>query len=84
MISQKCISTCSIVCNFKISINMNMSEKKIKTEYAWRGVDVKYGNRGPELTKKSTAHTALNNEAKKDSTADNQPTPPLKDSNSTI
>ena len=61
-----------------------MSEKKVKTEYDWRGVDVKYGNRGPELTKKSTAHTALNNEAKKDSTADNQPTPPLKDSNSTI
>ena len=42
---------------------MCMSEKKIKTEYDWRGVDVKYGNRGPELTKKSTAHTTLNNEA---------------------
>ena len=84
MISQKRISTCSIVCNFKISINRYMSEKKVKTEYDWRGVDIKYGNRGPELTKKTTAHTTLKNETQENSTADNQPTPSLKDSNSTI
>tara|TARA_B100001059_G_scaffold62841_1_gene58764 strand:+ start:380 stop:565 length:186 start_codon:yes stop_codon:yes gene_type:complete len=61
-----------------------MSEKKVKTEYDWRGVDIKYGNRGPELTKKTTAHTTLKNETQENSTADNQPTPSLKDSNSTI
>ena len=33
-----------------------MNEKN-KPEYDWRGVDIKYGNRGPELTKKPTAHT---------------------------
>ena len=60
-----------------------MSDKKIKTEYDWRGVDIKYGNRGPELTKKSTAHTTLDNKSKKDSTANNQPAPSLQDSNST-
>ncbi len=48
------------------------------------GVDVKYGNRGPELTKKPTAHTTLNNEAQEDSTADNQPTPSLEDPDSTV
>ena len=58
-----------------------MSEKE---KYDWRGVDIKYGNRGPELTKKPSAHTALQNEAQEDSTADNQPTPPLEDSNSTV
>ena len=63
---------------------MCMSEKKIKTEYDWRGVDVKYGNRGPELTKKSTAHTTLNNKAKKDSATNNKPTPSLKNSNSSV
>jgi len=61
-----------------------MSEKNDKPQYDWRGVDIKYGNRGPELTKKPTAHTTLKNETQEDSTADNQPTPPLKDSNSTI
>ena len=61
-----------------------MSEKNDKPQYDWRGVDIKYGNRGPELTKKPTAHTTLKNEPQEDSTADNQPTPPLKDSNSTI
>jgi len=60
-----------------------MNEKN-KPEYDWRGVDVKYGNRGPELTKKPTAHTTLSDESKKDSAADNQPTPSLKDSNSTV
>ena len=60
-----------------------MNEKN-KPEYDWRGVDVKYGNRGPELTKKPTAHTTLSDESKKDSTADNQPTPSLEDPNSTI
>ena len=61
-----------------------MNEKNIKTEYDWRGVDVKYGNRGPELTKKPTAHTTLKNETQEDSTADNQPAPSLEDSNSTV
>ena len=45
---------------------MYMSDKKVKTEYDWRGVDIKYGNRGPELTKKSTVHRTLKNESKKD------------------
>ena len=61
-----------------------MNEKNVKTEYDWRGVDVKYGNRGPELTKKPTAHTALKNETQEDSAADNQPSPSLEDSNSTV
>tara|TARA_Y100000114_G_scaffold117830_1_gene112224 strand:+ start:406 stop:591 length:186 start_codon:yes stop_codon:yes gene_type:complete len=61
-----------------------MNEKNIKPEYDWRGVDVKYGNRGPELTKKPTAHTTLKNETQEDSTADNQPAPSLEDSNSTV
>ena len=61
-----------------------MTEKKIKTEYDWRGVDVKYGNRGPELTKKPSAHTSLKNETQEDSTANNQPSPSLKDPNSTV
>ena len=60
-----------------------MNEKN-KPEYDWRGVDVKYGNRGPELTKKPSAHTSLENETQEDSAANNQPTPSLKDSNSTI
>lgn len=62
-----------------------MSEKiKVKPEYDWRGVDIKYGNRGPELTKKPTVHTPLNNESQKDSATNNKPTPPFKNSNSTI
>ena len=60
-----------------------MNEKN-KPEYDWRGVDIKYGNRGPELTKKPTAHATLSKEPKKDSTADNQPTPSLKDPDSTV
>ena len=63
---------------------MCMTEKNIKTEYDWRGVDIKYGNRGPELTKKPTSHTTLDNEAQEDSTANDKPSPPLKDPNSTI
>jgi len=58
-----------------------MSEKE---KYDWRGVDIKYGNRGPELTKKPSAHTALQNEAQEDSATNDQPTPPLEDSNSTV
>ena len=63
---------------------MIMSEKNDKPQYDWRGVDIKYGNRGPELTKKPSAHAPLKNETQEDSTADNQPTPSLKDSNSTV
>ena len=64
-----------------------MSEKT-KNVYHWStaldGVYVKKTNRGLELTKEPTVHTALENETQEDSTANNQPSPSLKDPNPTI
>ena len=64
-----------------------MSEKT-KNVYHWStaldGVYVKKTNRGLELTKEPVVHTALEDETQEDSAANNQPSPSLKDSNSTI
>jgi len=58
-----------------------MSDEK----YKWFGVYMKWTERyGWGLTKEPHVHTPLQNEAQEDSTADNQPTPPLEDSNSTV
>ena len=63
-----------------------MSEKK--KVYQWStaldGVYVKETNRGLELTKEPVVHTGLKDESKKDGTANDKPSPSLKDPNSTI
>ena len=59
---------------------INLEEK-----YDWSGVYMKWNERyGWHLTKEPHVHTPLQNEAQEDSTADNQPTPSLKDPYSTI
>ena len=56
-----------------------------KEKYNWSGVYMDWNERyGWHLTKVPTSHSALQNESQENSTADNQPTPSLKDSNSTI
>ena len=56
-----------------------------KEKYNWSGVYMDWNERyGWHLTKVPTLHSTLQNESQENSTADNQPTPSLKDSNSTI
>ena len=63
-----------------------MSEKT-NNVYHWStaldGVYVKKTNRGLELTKEPVVHTTLENETQEDSATNNQPSPSLKDPNST-
>ena len=61
-----------------------MNNETKKEKYNWSGVYVKIGNRGPELTKQPHVHTPLKYEPQEDSAADNQPPPPLKDTDSSV
>ena len=57
----------------------------VKEKYDWSGVYMDWNEwYGWFLPKVPTSHTSLQNESQENSTADNQPTPSLKDSNSTI
>ena len=57
----------------------------LKEKYDWSGVYMDWNERyGWHLTKEVTTHAPLQYEAQEDSTADNQPTPSLKDPYSTI
>ena len=57
----------------------------LKEKYDWSGVYMDWNERyGWHLTKERVIHTPLKYETQEDSTADNQPTPSLKDSYSTV
>ena len=57
----------------------------LKEKYDWSGVYMDWNERyGWHLTKEVTTHAAVENESQNDSATNNQPTPSLQDSNSTI
>ena len=62
-------------------IHMKMSDEK----YKWFGVYMKWTERyGWGLTKEPHVHTSLENEPQEDSATNDEPSPSLKDSNSTV
>ena len=57
----------------------------LKEKYDWSGVYMDWNERyGWHLTKEVTTHASFENESQNDSATNNQPTPSLQDSNSTI
>ena len=56
-----------------------------ENKYDWSGVYMKWTERyGWHLTKETTVHTPLKNEAQENGTTNDEPSPSLQDSNSTI
>ena len=57
----------------------------LKEKYDWSGVYMNWSERyGWHLTKEVTTHASVENESQNNSATNNQPTPSLQDSNSTI